>query len=56
MFSTAHAAPVEAEHTTVELISETDTIVPGESFDVAIRFKIEPHWHIYWENFVIKNV
>ncbi|HBR93144.1 MAG TPA: thiol:disulfide interchange protein [Opitutae bacterium] len=50
MFSTAHAAPVEAEHTTVELISETDTIVPGESFDVAIRFKIEPHWHIYWEN------
>ncbi|MGZ0707931.1 protein-disulfide reductase DsbD family protein [Coraliomargarita sp. W4R53] len=50
MLSTANAAPVEAGHTTVELISETNTIVPGESFDVAVRFNLEPHWHIYWEN------
>lgn len=50
MLSIANAAPVEAEHTTVELISETNAIVPGESFDVAVRFNLESHWHIYWEN------
>jgi thiol:disulfide interchange protein DsbD len=41
---------VQAEHTTVELIAEDAAIVPGEGFDVAVRFKMEPHWHIYWKN------
>ncbi|MDQ8194463.1 protein-disulfide reductase DsbD family protein [Coraliomargarita sp. SDUM461004] len=50
MLSSANAAPVVAEHTTVELLAENRAIVPGESFDVAVRFKLEPHWHIYWEN------
>lgn len=45
-----HGEPVEAEYTTVELIVEDTAIVPGEGFDVAIRFKMEPHWHIYWKN------
>jgi thiol:disulfide interchange protein DsbD len=48
--SAVHAAPVQADHTTVELITEDQAIVPGESFDVAIRFKLDPHWHIYWKN------
>ncbi len=46
----ARAAPVQADHTTVELISEQSAIVPGESFDVAVRFELEEHWHIYWQN------
>jgi len=46
----AQAAPVEAQHTTVELIAENQAIVPGESFDLAVRFVLEPHWHIYWKN------
>lgn len=37
-------------HTTVELIAERDAVVPGESFDLAVRFVMEPHWHIYWQN------
>ncbi|NBB81275.1 MAG: thiol:disulfide interchange protein [Verrucomicrobia bacterium] len=44
------AKPVQADHTTVELIAEDAAIVPGQSFDVAIRFEMDPHWHIYWKN------
>ena len=46
----AQGAPVEAAHTTVELISEVEAIAPGASFDVALQFNQEPHWHIYWTN------
>lgn len=45
-----HAAPVQAAHTSVELIAEQGAIIPGESFDLAIRFELEEHWHIYWKN------
>jgi len=44
------AAPVQSTRTTVELISEQDAVVPGGSFDLAVRFVLEPHWHIYWQN------
>ncbi|NBB81611.1 MAG: thiol:disulfide interchange protein [Verrucomicrobia bacterium] len=44
------AEPVQADYTTVELIAEEAAIVPGQSFDVAIRFEMDPHWHIYWKN------
>ncbi len=46
----ASAEPVEAEHTTVELIAETDAVVPGETLHLALRFDIERHWHVYWKN------
>lgn len=44
------AEPVQADYTTVAFIAENTAIVPGQSFDVAIRFEQEPHWHIYWKN------
>lgn len=44
------SASVQADHTKVELISEYDAIVPGESFDLAVRFDLDEHWHIYWKN------
>lgn len=44
------AAPLQSVHTTIELISEQDVIVPGEKFDLAIRFDLEENWHIYWRN------
>jgi len=50
LVGTSHAAPVQAQHTTVELIAENEAIVPGQSFDVAVRFVLEPQWHIYWTN------
>ena len=37
----AFATPVQTDHATVELISEYDAIVPGQSFDLAVRFDLE---------------
>lgn len=34
----------------VELVPSVDRIVPGQAFDVAVIFTIEPHWHLYWLN------
>lgn len=39
------ALPVKAE-----LIQEEQTIQPGRSFWVALRFIIEDKWHVYWKN------
>lgn len=44
------AAPEVVGAVTVELIAETTTVVPGERFNVALDFKLEPHWHLYWKN------
>jgi len=33
----------------VELISETATVVPGETFWLAIRLDPIEHWHTYWK-------
>ncbi|MEM1222959.1 MAG: protein-disulfide reductase DsbD domain-containing protein [Verrucomicrobiota bacterium] len=49
-FFSASAQSVRAEHADLELISETDAIVPGEVFNLAVKFQIDPHWHIYWKN------
>lgn len=46
----AFATPMQVDHATVELISEYDAVVPGQSFDLALRFDLEEHWHIYWKN------
>jgi thiol:disulfide interchange protein len=48
--SLLRAAPVVAGVVTVELIAETTTVVPGERFNIALDFKLEPHWHLYWKN------
>lgn len=37
LVKTAAFASVEAVH-------------PGEQFEVAIRYEIAPHWHLYWSN------
>ena len=34
----------------VELLSSVDAVVPGQAFDVAVHFKINRGWHIYWQN------
>lgn len=48
--SVLRAAPEVVGAVTVDLIAETTAVVPGESFNVALDFKLEPHWHIYWQN------
>jgi DsbC/DsbD-like thiol-disulfide interchange protein len=34
----------------VELLADRPAIHAGESFSLGVRLKIEPAWHIYWEN------
>lgn len=41
---------VDTEQADVRLVSEASTIVPGDTFYVAFNFKLEPHWHVYWQN------
>lgn len=49
-FTVAVAAPQVSGPATVGLISETTQVVPGQTFYLALDFKLEPHWHIYWKN------
>lgn len=46
----AGANVVKAAHVEAELVSEQDALVPGQPTWVALRTKIEPHWHTYWVN------
>ena len=46
----ARAAVVKAEHVEAELVAEKTTIEPGKPFTVALRLKMQEHWHTYWRN------
>lgn len=39
-----------ADPSRAELVSAYQTVTPGMSFDVAVHFRIDPGWHIYWKN------
>jgi thiol:disulfide interchange protein DsbD len=43
--SSAHA-----QHLSVELISSTVALYPGESFQAGLHFKLDRGWHVYWIN------
>ena len=38
------------QHGTLDLIAENDWVVPGQSFTIGLHFKLDPGWHIYWQN------
>jgi thiol:disulfide interchange protein/DsbC/DsbD-like thiol-disulfide interchange protein len=42
--------PVVTENVKARLISEADTIAPGQSIWVALEFDIRDGWHTYWRN------
>lgn len=44
------AEPVSSTHTTLELISDSSEIAPGQTFHLGVTFAMEPKWHIYWKN------
>jgi len=50
MASGAMASPPPAPKIQVELLAEHTALVPGTSTGLAIAFKIESGWHIYWHN------
>ncbi len=39
-----------SEHVGVELISEHASLLPGQSQQLGILLRHEPHWHTYWIN------
>ncbi|MGD9613671.1 MAG: protein-disulfide reductase DsbD domain-containing protein [Kiritimatiellia bacterium] len=46
----AAAAPVRNGPVAAELIAETKSVAPGQSFTVALRLTLDPPWHAYWMN------
>ena len=46
----AFSQVIQADHVESELISEVESIQPGQPFWVALRLKMEEHWHTYWRN------
>jgi len=46
----ASANPVETPNTKVWLVSENETVSPGETIWVALRQQIRDGWHTYWRN------
>jgi len=48
--ATASAQAVRADHLTAELRASVLSIEPGGTFDLALRFDHDEHWHSYWHN------
>ena len=46
----AAAAPVRNGPVAAELVAETRSFAPGQSFTVALRLTLDPPWHAYWTN------
>lgn len=46
----AESAPVTSPRVAATLLSNRDTVIPGERFTVALVQKLAPHWHTYWLN------
>ena len=40
----------QSDHVKAQLISEVKSIQPGKPFCVALRLKMDEHWHTYWKN------
>lgn len=50
-----HAAPGQTDIAVTDAVASRVTsshlsIVPGQTFELAWEFRLEPHWHIYWQN------
>ncbi|MCC7441189.1 MAG: thioredoxin family protein [Bdellovibrionales bacterium] len=42
--------PLTAPRVQVDLLSEWERPPAGREFHIALRFRIDPEWHIYWKN------
>jgi thiol:disulfide interchange protein DsbD len=51
--SHAHALEsptVSTRQTTASLVTDTDTVAPGQPFRLGLRLRLAPGWHTYWQN------
>ncbi|MDQ3232744.1 MAG: hypothetical protein M3Q07_13085, partial [Pseudobdellovibrionaceae bacterium] len=37
-------------HVQVQVLSSELSLRPGQTQTFAIRFVLDPHWHVYWQN------
>lgn len=44
------AAQFEEQHVRADLLADVSTVQPGTPFTVALRLRMDPHWHVYWRN------
>lgn len=50
MVLSVYPAAAQIQHANVLLVSEVETVRPGEPFWLGLQFQIEDGWHIYWRN------
>ncbi|HEX8821604.1 MAG TPA: thioredoxin family protein [Archangium sp.] len=47
----ARGAPDQGdERVEAALVTDVTQVKPGDTFRVGVRFRMDPHWHIYWKN------
>ena len=46
----AESSLVTSTRTVASLVTTTDSVAPGKSFHAALRLRLAPGWHTYWEN------
>ena len=37
-------------HAKAQLIAEVTSVQPGQTFWMAVKLKMDEHWHVYWRN------
>lgn len=44
------SVPVQGAHSTATLLTDVDSVRPGQPFHLALRLQLAPGWHTYWLN------
>ncbi len=42
--------PLDTGYAKISLVSDHDTVAPGQSFTVALRLEFDENWYTYWRN------
>ena len=50
LWAAPETGPVQRDHIEVELVSEVDSVQPGEEIRVGLRMLPDEGWHTYWIN------
>lgn len=46
----AESALVDTGKVQAQIVASHDSVAPGQSFHIALRTVLDPHWHTYWKN------
>ena len=46
----AQTVELDTGRVNASLISDHDSVAPGQSFYIALRTELDDHWHTYWQN------